>query len=183
MPIYKQIFVTLFLLLIILCVFEFSDLDIYCQDFFYNTERHEWLIDKDYQIFKILFYTGPKVLLFAFGIACFLMICLSSKINLSHSKRWFCILMLLSFIFVPLTIAILKNITNIYTPAQIIRYGGDKPYVKIFQKYPKYFHQNSYGKGWPAGHASGGFALMMFYFVFEKKRQKIAGLLAGLSAG
>jgi membrane-associated PAP2 superfamily phosphatase len=36
---------------------------------------------------------------------------------------------------------------------------------------------------WPAGHASGGFALLSLFFLFKSRRNKIFALIFGLSVG
>ena len=43
----KQIVITAFLLIAVIALFQFSNLDIYIQSFFYNFDKKNWLIDKD----------------------------------------------------------------------------------------------------------------------------------------
>ena len=84
-------------------------------------------------------------------------------------------IVLLSAIFIPSIIGTLKAITNTPCPCNIINFGGTYPDIKVFDKYPEDFIQKSKAKCWPAGHASGGFALMSLFFLFKKpKHQKIA---------
>ncbi|MPN56951.1 hypothetical protein SDC9_204644 [bioreactor metagenome] len=70
-----------------------------------------------------------------------------------------------------------------YWPDQLERYGGDKPYVKVFESYPEGYHPTKRGYGFPAGHASGGFALLSLWFAFETRRGRLLGLSAGLALG
>jgi membrane-associated PAP2 superfamily phosphatase len=87
--------------------------------------------------------------------------------------------------FVPLILAGAKKYTNVYCPAQLSYYCGNKPYVKILSSYPADFDRGANAKGrcFPAGHASGGFALMALFFCFKRKKYRLAGLGAGLCAG
>ena len=57
--------------------------------------------------------------------------------------------------------------------------------MKVLSRYPPDydFTVHKRGHGFPAGHASGGFALMILFFCFKKKKYKIAGLCLGLAAG
>ena len=86
-------------------------------------------------------------------------------------------------VLIPLTISGIKKVSNIYTPHQTDRYSGDYPHVKLFENYPADFPPNKPGRGWPAGHASGGFSLMILYYCFSKRSHRIYGLITGLLAG
>lgn len=183
MSINKQILFWLLVLSAALCIFELTGIDIKLQDYFYCRDSGRWAVDKNDQILRLAFYTGPKAVIILFGILCFAGWILSYKAERFAGYRRFCMLMSLSLAIAPLTISSIKNVSNVYTPSQIQRYGGSKPYVKVFESYPKDFKQESRGKGWPAGHASGGFALMMLYHAFVQKKLKFSGLLAGLAVG
>lgn len=56
------------------------------------------------------------------------------------------------------------------------------PYRKLFQDQPEGFKRS---KGFPAAHASGGYSLMAFYFIFYKRNKLRAylGLALGLAVG
>ncbi|MCD4717522.1 MAG: phosphatase PAP2 family protein [Desulfobacterales bacterium] len=179
----KQILVNIVLLLGTICLFEFTNLDLAIQDHFYLRDCHQWMIDKRDPVLKLIFYTGIKDLIIAFGTLCFFCWLLSYKVWKLARYRRFCVLICLALIIVPVTISILKNISNVYTPNKIGRYGGDKPYVKVLERYPPRFEQSRKGKGWPAGHASGGFALMMLYYAFTRKKFRILGVSIGLTLG
>jgi len=179
----KQIGFYLLLLVMVLFLFENTNLDLLVQDHFYLTDLHRWAVDKNEPILHLLFYTGPKAVIIVIGVLCFLGWFLSYKdYRFKLFRRQF-MLMSLSLALVPLAISGLKNISNVYTPDKIIRYGGHQPYIKVLERYPDGFQQAKRSKGWPAGHASGGFALMMLYFVFTEKSFRILGLCIGLLAG
>lgn len=179
----RQLLLCAVLLAVVLAVFDLTSADLAVQDRLYNFTGHRWLIRKYDMIPRWVFYHGPKVLLIAFGSACGIGL-LSSFCRERHRHlRRPCLLMLLSLTIVPLTISAGKEISNVYTPRQVLRYGGDKPYVRTLERYPAGFNSRKAGKGFPAGHASGGFALMMLYFACRRKSRRIAGLLLGLTAG
>ena len=64
----NQILITAFLLIAVIALFQFSNLDIFVQNFFYNFETKNWIIDKNEPILKFFFYDGIKNLLILFAI-------------------------------------------------------------------------------------------------------------------
>lgn len=93
------------------------------------------------------------------------------------------LILLLSIVFVPLVVAGAKYFTNVYCPYQLNIYNGLYPFVRIIDNYPESFVQPKPGRCFPAGHATTGFAFMALYFVFDSRRGKILGLLAGILLG
>lgn len=93
----------------------------------------------------------------------------------------------LLFLFVasitgPVLIALLKNATHIYCPWDLTLFGGDKPYIRLFDfaSYPL-----AIGHCFPAGHAGGGYAFISLYFflLLLKPRYRHVGLGGGLLIG
>ncbi len=171
------------LLALVIACFEFSDIDVHLQDVFYRQDAGTWLVGRTDAVPRAMFYTGPKAVLIAFGACCVLGWALSFRLARLRPTRRFCGLMVLALAVVPGTISIGKHTTNVYTPAKTVRYGGKRPYVKLCERYPAGYRQDKPGRGFPAGHASGGFALMMLFFAFERWRNRSIGLATGLIAG
>jgi len=84
---------------------------------------------------------------------------------------------------VPLMVSGLKGITNVPCPKNIVHYGGNHPYVTVLKKYPQYFRQGKKMRCYPAGHASGGFALLSLFFLFKKRKNKIIAFLSVMTLG
>lgn len=180
--VFNKLFVFLLLAVVIL-VFESTSLDIEAQNLFYNRQTGYWLIGPHlgyYNMLKLIFYSGVKGGIIIFGIGNLIALIRSSlggKAPREKAKRK---IIVLSLILIPATVSGLKHVTNTYCPYHLKIYNGDKPYVKLFQKYPEHFQTNDKGRCFPAGHASGGFALMCLYFVMKRRR---LGLLIGLGLG
>ena len=183
MTLNRQIIFHLAMLLALLWVFESTGLDVRIQDHFYAWDQHRWIVDRHDPLLRLLFYTGIKRVIIVFGLLCLSGWLLSYRFHALMRLRRACMLMSLTLALVPLTVAGLKQVSNVYTPARIERYGGDKPYVKVLERYPSGFRQKSRAKGWPAGHASGGFSLMMLYCAAAGKRRRMAGLFLGIILG
>jgi membrane-associated PAP2 superfamily phosphatase len=167
----------------VLILFERTALDMAVQDWFFQGQPHQWMVNAKNPTGRMLFYTGPKVLLAVFGGILLLIWAGSFRFNNLRPYRAKALFLVLSLAVVPSVISVLKSTTNVYWPDQLERYGGDKPYVKVFESYPESYHQTKRGYGFPAGHASGGFALMSLWFVFETRRGKALGLSTGLALG
>ena len=171
-----------------IALFEWTNLDLWVQDRLFNIETGQWLVDRNAALLRLAFYTGIKGAIIAFGVTLLALYGLTFSKNrageagLSGLRRRY-LIVILSVIVVPLTIAELKATTNIYCPSQIARYGGDRPYIKLFESYPADCNTCDSGRCFPAGHASGGFALMALYYLFEKKSHRLAGLGVGLGLG
>ncbi len=166
------------LLLLSLVYFNYSDFDIYLQNFLFV--NNSWIIDKDEPIKKIIFYKLPKVL---FG--CAIVFCLvKSIIEYRKKSKNFHIFFLtfLGFSLIPLIAGNVKKFTNIYCPNQLEIYGESKPYVHILEKYPPDFVQKNKGKCFPAGHAITGFALFILFFSLQGKA-RISGFFGALFLG
>ena len=183
----KQIVITALLLIAVIALFQFSDLDIFVQNFFYNFETKLWLIDKNEPILKFFLYEGMKIFLILIAVGILFSLIFSRKKKLIQEYKKGLIIVLLSAIFVPLFIGSLKAISNTPCPCNIVNFNGVYPAVKVFDSYPKDFVQTSKVKCWPAGHASGGFALMALFFLFKtpinQKRALITALVVGWSMG
>jgi len=183
----KQIVITVMLLIAVIALFQFSNLDIFVQNFFYNFESKVWLIDKDEPILKFFLYDGMKIFLILIAVAILFSLVFLRKKRLIQEYKKGLIIVLLSAIFVPLMIGSLKAISNTPCPCNIVNFNGVYPDIKVFDSYPKDFIQPSKAKCWPAGHASGGFALMALFFLFKtpknQKRALIGALIVGWSMG
>ena len=79
-------------------------------------------------------------------------------------------------------INILKEFTHVDCPWDLLRYGGDRPYVPIFSAHPGNFEA---GACFPAGHASAAYAwLGVYYFcLILLPRWRFRALAAVLGAG
>ncbi len=183
----KQLIITIILLVVTILFFQFSNVDVWVENLFYNSTTHTWLIDRDNKILKVIFYTGIKKLLIAIAVMMLfaLMVFRNSKIIKEYKKGL--VIVVLSAIFVPVIVGGLKAITNTPCPKNTDIYGGVYPEVKVLDSYPKNFHQKKRVKCWPAGHASGGFALLSLFFLFKsrknKKRAIVLAMVIGWSMG
>ncbi|MBW6489018.1 phosphatase PAP2 family protein [Sulfurimonas sp.] len=182
----RELLITLFLLLGVILLFASTNLDIFIQEFFYNANNNQWFLDRNEPLPKFIFYDGIKklIILFAIGILFVLIFFRKNKTVLEYKKGL--IIVLLSIIIVPLSIGSLKAVTNMPCPKNIQHFNGKYPDVNLFQCYPDEFKAKNPDcsiKCWPAGHASGGFALLSLFFLFKSRRNRKRAVIIALSVG
>ena len=179
----KHLIISILLLIFVIGFFQFTNSDIMVQNYFYNFETKSWLIDKDEPILKFFLYDGLKQGLIIFGVFILILLIFFRKYEFVKEYKKGLIILLLSSIFVPTIVGSLKAITNTPCPCNIEHFGGEYPDIKVFDKYPEDFIQKSKAKCWPAGHASGGFALMALFFFFKNPRNQFFGLIGAITLG
>lgn len=184
MKIEKQILITIFFLVIVFFLFEFTNIDIFVQNFFYNNETHQWFLShQNGSLLDIVFYSGIKKAIIFFGVLVLSLYIYSFKNSAATLKgyRKGLLIVWLSLAFVPLVIGILKAISNVPCPRDFIGFGGDYPHIRILDGMPEEITKKF--KCYPAGHASGGFALMSLFFLFKTYKNRIIALIFAFVIG
>ncbi|MDY0195728.1 MAG: phosphatase PAP2 family protein [Sulfurovaceae bacterium] len=179
-----NIVIPLILLVIDLITFQFTNFDLAVQDLFYNFQNSTWLLsNKNNWFLHFILYSGEKKLVLIFGISVVLALIFFRKNKIVSDYKSGLMIVAFSLIVVPFTVGQLKGNTNMPCPCQLDRYGGKFPEIKLFNSYPSNFIQTQKAKCYPAGHASGGFALMGLYFLFKTKRNKRLALTSAFLTG
>ena len=177
--------VALFILAFVLL--EYTGVDLWVQDHFFDFETGRWLVDAQAPIPRALFYTGPKALIIVFGLlvvaAAVLPEKLRTRLPLGRLGRRPLFVTFLTIGLVPLVIGAVKQRSNIFCPSEIRRYGGEMPYVKVVECYSPDDLPTRRGDCFPAGHASGGFALLAVAGLARTRRGFWLGIALGLGAG
>ncbi|MBP7653735.1 phosphatase PAP2 family protein [Candidatus Dependentiae bacterium] len=179
---FRIIIISLFF---VIFIFEYSNLDIQIQNNFYDPFSKSWIINENNFILKFIFYDGLKMAIIGFGTITFFKYILSFFFNKYKNQQNIYLYLILCLAIIPLSVSSLKKISNVYRPSLLTIYGGDKPYNKPFSRITEHFNKKNqdFGKDYPAGHASGGFALVCLFFVFKKNKHKILALIFSLTIG
>lgn len=196
----RLIIIDIALIIAALCFANYSDFDVKLQNYFFNFETKNWLIDANEPVARFIFYQLPKILL-GFGIFGALALAIygfKNKNTFYYQNRHKFLLVFLGFSLIPLIVGNIKKFTDIYCPNQLAIYSGEYPHYHIFQKYDADFEklrqtisphgELQYGKKnrglcFPAGHAVTGFALMILFFALEKKSARYLALLVSVVLG
>jgi membrane-associated PAP2 superfamily phosphatase len=168
----------------VIALFEFTNLDLVLQDRFFDFATGHWSVDARDPVGRILFYTGPKVVIIALAVA---LVAVAfgparwrGRLAVARRDVFVALLTLASG---PALIGLGKNVTNVFCPSEIRRYGGNVPYVALCSAYPENDRPAARGHCFPAGHASGGFALLGLAWLRRTRRGWWGGLLLGLGVG
>jgi len=179
------IIVSFVLMALALCAIQYSDFDIKIQNHFFDSLNKTWLVDRNEPIKKFIFYKFPKIL-FGFVVTFCLVAAVlgfKKKSAFLFENRHKFLLIFLGLALIPLIAGNVKKFTNVYCPTQLEIYGGQFPYVKIFDKYPSGFKQIKRAQCFPAGHSVTGFAFFILFFALEKKSHRLFGLALALALG
>lgn len=126
---------------------------------------HAWLLSKAFhQTYGPTLYTGPKIVIALIAVAALAVALGLLRKDSLASWRKPCLLLALSICLVPLLAASLKAVTGVYGPVDLLSYGGSHPHVGFLDHLWTYGRPGA-GRSFPAGHASGGFALMALYYL------------------
>ncbi len=170
-------------MLAVLVMFSLLPLDLVVQDWIFAAGGQAWPIVKSDHLLRMAFYRAPKVALVLFGAGLILALAASYRLTrLARYRRAFWYLALV-LALVPALAALGKHVTNVRCPAQLSRYGGAAPYVRLLSSQQPVRLGVKPGRCFPAGHASGGYALISLGFVFAGQRRRAWGAALGLGLG
>ena len=169
------------LFVIAVVIFEVTTLDVSLANHFYDFANQQWPYKDSWWASQLIHEYGRRliVLLFLINVAVLALAYLRPGLK---SYRRPAAYMALVLIFAPLIVSGGKKISNTDCPWALDIYGGDRPYVLLFEDRPDHLPDT---QCFPGGHSSGGFALLGLYFLFLKRNPRLAklGLAIGLSMG
>ena len=161
----------------VLGVFETTNLDVRIEDLFYDPVAQQFPL-RIHSLFETVFHDFGRVTVILLGVALLGAVLWSfRRPSLRRWRRGF-LYAALCLAAGPVLVAQIKHRSVIHCPDDLERYGGDQPYVRLFDPVPAGVEP---GHCWPGGHSSGGFAMMSLYFVFRRARPRLA--LAWLAGG
>lgn len=168
-------------------LFEHTGLDLAVQDRLYDFARHQWLIDGAHRGLRLAFYNLPKVAIILLGVG-LLVLAIGPQ---AWRERWCApvgsrkhlFVATLTLASVPSLVGLLKSTTNVFCPSSIRRYGGGVPYVRVVERYADHDRPAGRGRCFPAGHASGGFALVALAGLAATRSGQVRAIMLGLGVG
>jgi membrane-associated PAP2 superfamily phosphatase len=179
----KQFWITAVLLIGAILFFGLSGTDVWVQRHFYNPQTHQWIVDTNDEVLKFIFYDGIKRLLIVIAVLLLLGLILGWKSERIKSYRRGLMIVVLSSVLVPLAVGSLKAVSNMPCPKNLDLFDGAYPHTCVWEKYTAKDCHLEKQKCWPAGHASGGFALLSLVFLFHSRKNKIAATVMAMVIG
>lgn len=185
-PLLRSVWPATAALVAVVALSELTAIDLWVQDRCFDFTAMRWVVDENASLPKAWFYTGPKAVLIAFGLTCIGLLVgparWRQRFGIAQRRRELAAVVA-TLALGPFLIGEAKARTNLFCPYEITRYGGDVPYVKLFEPFPEGQRPERRGVCFPAGHASGGFALMALAGLATTRRGRFYGLAVGLAAG
>jgi len=176
---------SVWLVFAVLCVaaigLESSGLDLIVMDALYRAGGDTYGL-RDTWWTKNLLHDSAQVIAKAIAVAAALVSLFGNWLpGLRPFRRVACYLFLM-IVLSSLIVAIGKSTTNISCPWDLSRYGGERPYVHLFEARPVQLRSV---RCFPGGHSSGGFSLLSLIFVASALgwRRPRAYLWLGIGAG
>jgi membrane-associated PAP2 superfamily phosphatase len=180
----RAIWITLAWLAGSLTLFELTNLDLALQDRFFNFETKQWLVDEKAPVGRLFFYNGPKLVIWLIALVALTLAIgparWRERFALNRRGLWLGVLVIAT---VPALAGLVKRCTNVFCPSEVRRYGGDVAYAKLCSPYPAEDRPPRRGGCFPAGHASGGFALLGLLAVRATRRWRNGVIALGLGVG
>lgn len=163
-------FYTLILAMFMLLVYPVLNIDRHLTDFFFDADQHHFLLKHNFFLERVM-HDDWKWLMVVIALGSLITSLVANRFSrLRAYKRsflWAFVGMLLS----TSAVAVFKHYDQHGCPWDLAIYGGDLPLLGLFESLPKGV---SPGHCFPAGHASGGFSLMSFYFAFMHSQPDLA---------
>lgn len=160
-------------------------------DYFYQVDDHiqdllyrngHWVLEDPDNRYRLFFYYGIKTGIYFLTISILIYFIFNfKKFSKLFKVRFFTFF--LCMIFIPLSVVGFKNITHIDCPYDLDSYGGKNTTCHIFRSCEQSWSDRK-GLCFPAGHASGGFALIALRLIFQRKKlMTFIGVLVGFMMG
>jgi membrane-associated PAP2 superfamily phosphatase len=170
----------LFLLLAPIFAFTMADVSI-ARALFFDASSSQWIGGESWWINEFLHTGGRWAIRLVAVLTLVFLIVASVDRRLQEWRRpagYFLLAMVLTIGIVGL----LKTITNIDCPVDLQLFGGQFPYVHLFEDRPDALR---HARCFPAAHASSGYALVALYFTFRERHRALArfGLGLGVTLG
>jgi len=169
-------------LLIVIVLFDVTNIDMWVQNKLYQFGPGQWLLDKHDETLKLFFYDGPKKLLTLLAKIVLLVLIVFRRNERLENYRTGLAIVLISTIVTVALVGGLKSLTNVPCPKDLSHFGGHYPYVTLLHRLPFAEHLDRV-RCFPAGHASGGFALVSLFFLFRRRRNQWIGFGVGMTLG
>lgn len=160
---------------------QYTGLDEWIIRPFYDASTQTWPYDSNWWIAGLIHKAGRDLIAIILSSVLIAVIASFFYQPLSgHRRDLVCVLAgALSGILI---VALIKSSTHMYIPSDLADFGGTMPHIRVFDSVPPGL---PIGHAFPAGHSSGAFALISFYFLLSSRgsRWRYPALAACLSLG
>ena len=167
---------------VLAALFETTPLDPWFADRLFALQGGEWALRDHWFTYEVMHHYG-KLAVIAFGGVVLALALASCCVPRLKPWRWPLAYLVAGLVLVPAIISLGKHFSDVPCPWDLARYGGDLPWRHSLE-YP-FAWMGLHVRSWfPAGHAAGGFGLLVVYFAAWRYARRPAWfLLPGLVTG
>lgn len=166
---------------LLLLIFENGRLDLWLAARFYSAGsgtfplRQHWLFDQ-------VLHHGLKTAVYACAVLALGVCVAGARGALPRLPRENALLAAAGMLLIPLATTLLKQLSNRHCPWDVLDFGGYAPYVGLLAEAPRDLAR---GACFPAGHASAGFAWLVWGLALRPlgRRAADAALVLALAGG
>lgn len=180
----RAVFSLILAALVIVLLEQFTNIDLMIEDYYYSPELKTF-IWKNTWFAKEFMHVYVKDFITAGAVSLIFLLLLDGFITFSwldHLSRFRLRFIASASIIIPFVISTLKHQSMLHCPWDIKRYGGDAPFVRLFNHVPMGMDA---GHCFPAGHASAGLwlAAVCVFWLPNHPKTALKMFFAGLSVG
>jgi membrane-associated PAP2 superfamily phosphatase len=146
--------------------------------FFYDAEAGRW-IGAHTRWAETWIHTGGRDFVRALALGTVLALVAGCFVERLRPRRREAAFVTLAIVLSTGLVGLLKHLTHVDCPWDLVGYGGANPYIPLFGRRPDSLPAAAC---FPGAHSSSGFALVCFYFVL-RNHWRWAALMAGLAFG
>lgn len=156
---------------------EYAGVDVWFASIFFDASQHVWTYRRTW-LFSTLLHDSARTLIVALALVNLGLIIASYWTESLKPHRKHFVFLFLGAVTGPVIVAIMKSVTHIYIPWDLQLFGGNRPYVRLFDASPLNLPP---GQAFPGGHSSAGFAYLSLYFALAVHQHPLRYLaLAGV---
>lgn len=161
-----------FAVILFAIVSEYSGLDLYLGGLVYDPVTGTWPYRSLFLTSDIL-HTGGRQFVVLLALSGLVLLLASFRVAALVPYRGVLLFVLVAGATGPALVSLMKGTTHIYTPWDLMQFGGDMPYIRLFDSAPA---GSLPGHAFPGGHASGGFAWFGPYLLLLSAGNRWRGL-------
>lgn len=149
-------------------VSQYSGLDLRLESLFYDRQHHLWPY-RELWLTQDVIHKGGREFIAIIFLSVIAFLFATVRVERWQRYRIPALYVLLSGLTGIAVVAYLKAHTHLYTPWSLQAFGGAYPDIHLFDSVTANLPA---GHAFPSGHASGGFALLGFYFLCRHYRHR-----------
>lgn len=171
--------------IIMVFIYPQTNWDIRLSDLFYDKQLQVFPLT-GYELLSLWMHERLKWVMVVIALTCLGLSIVGAYFSPLKRHRKSLLWVFVGMVISTSAVAILKHYNQHACPWDLTLYGGHLPLLALFESLPAGVEA---GQCFPAGHPSGGFALMAFYFAFMVTKPRFAqamlavGLMMGLIMG